>query len=147
MDNAKASVMTEQILKERKIQRNYFREQEAAGRIVPKAPPPAVQHKTLLQTVGVPEHIQTLRQDPEQAMSMSISKNMWTANPGYLVRDGARTASVTKKDYVWDQDEIDLMKEQGFLDKKFNRRRDEFVMYVEASCKMAHLTKGPVAQK
>ncbi len=43
--------------------------------------------------------------------------------------------------------QIDLMKEQGFLDKKFNRRRDEFVMYVEASCKMAHLTKGPVAQK
>ena len=43
--------------------------------------------------------------------------------------------------------QIDLMKEQGFLDKKFNRRRDEFVLYVEASCKMAHLTKGPVAQK
>jgi hypothetical protein len=39
------------------------------------------------------------------------------------------------------------MKEQGMLDKKFNRRRDEFVDYCEASARMSHLTKGPMATK
>lgn len=39
------------------------------------------------------------------------------------------------------------MKQQGFMDKKFNRKRDEFVSYVEASAKMAHLHKGPAATK
>ena len=38
--------------------------------------------------------------------------------------------------------QVELMKQQGFLDKKFNRRRDEFVMYVEASAKMHLLIKN-----
>lgn len=146
MDSNKSSIITESIVKEKKLQRQYFKEQEAAGRIVPKAPTPPPPKKTLAETVGIPEHLGTLRQDPEQSMHLSISKNMWTSNPGYIVRDGPHMASTMKQDYVWDQEEIEMMKEQGYLDKKFNRRRDEFVQYVEASCKMAHLTKGPGAR-
>ncbi|KAG2451365.1 hypothetical protein HYH02_003968 [Chlamydomonas schloesseri] len=147
MDNIRANQITEQIVREKNLQRKYFQEQEAAGRILPKAPTPPEPAKSLLETVGLPSHVQTIRQDPEQALSLSISKHMWTANPGYIVRDGPRTASVMKKDYVWDEEEIALMKEQGMLDKKFNRRRDEFVDYCEASARMSHLTKGPTATK
>lgn len=42
--------------------------------------------------------------------------------------------------------QIELMKAQGHLDKTFNRRRDEFVHYVEASAKMRNLLKGSAKQ-
>lgn len=41
--------------------------------------------------------------------------------------------------------QVELMKEQGMLDKKFNRRRDEFTLYVEAAAKMHHIVKGPAS--
>lgn len=76
-------------------------------------------------------------------MSLSISKNMFAgSNSGYLVRDGPRMASAMKQDYAYDMEEVEFMRQQGYLDKKFNRRRDDFVMYVEASARMVHLTKG-----
>ncbi|GLC44080.1 hypothetical protein PLESTB_000931500 [Pleodorina starrii] len=147
MDNTRSSQITEQINREKDIQRKYFQEQEAAGRIVPKPPTPPPERKSLLETVGIPEHVKTIKQDPEQALSLSISKHTWKANPGYLVRDGPSMASVMKKDFTWDEEEIQLMKEQGLLDKKFNRRRDEFVDYSEASARMIHLKKGSAPSK
>ena len=37
---------------------------------------------------------------------LSRSKNMWTSNPGYIVRDGPRMASTTHRDFVYDQEEV-----------------------------------------
>lgn len=39
--------------------------------------------------------------------------------------------STMKDDFIWDEAEIDLMKQQRFLDKVHNRRRDEHTRYVE----------------
>ncbi len=48
---------------------------------------------------------------------------------------------------MYDAEEVEFLKSQGDLDKRFNRRRDEFVQYVEASARMHHLTKGVTASK
>lgn len=48
-------------------------------------------------------------------MNTSISKSMWTSNPGYIVRDGARMASAFKKDFVYDEEEVGLHREKGRL--------------------------------
>ena len=78
--------------------------------------------------------------DAESALTTTISKSIYqTSNPGYIVRDGSKLAGTTHKDYVYDEEEIAFMKEQGFFDKTHNRRRDEFVMYVEASVKNRNL--------
>lgn len=142
MDNQRTAILNEQYQRERRLQRQYFQEQEAMGHVQPQPPTPPKQTKTLLETHGVPEFVKTIQKDPEQLMATTISKNMWTSNPGYIPRDGARITSTFKQDYVWDQDEVDLMKEQGYLDKTFNRKRDEFVSYVEAAAKMNHLYKN-----
>eukprot|EP00195_Chlamydomonas_chlamydogama_P006944 CAMPEP_0202890078 /NCGR_PEP_ID=MMETSP1392-20130828/594_1 /ASSEMBLY_ACC=CAM_ASM_000868 /TAXON_ID=225041 /ORGANISM="Chlamydomonas chlamydogama, Strain SAG 11-48b" /LENGTH=146 /DNA_ID=CAMNT_0049573569 /DNA_START=207 /DNA_END=650 /DNA_ORIENTATION=+ len=141
-----AQTMSEHIAKEKKLQRQYFQQQAAAGTIREKPPTPKTMGKSALDTVGVPEHIQTLRTDPEQSLSLTISKNMWTSNPGYIVRDGARMTSTSKQDFVYDEEEVEFMKQQGYLNKNHNRRRDEFVMYVEAHARMRNLIKGPTAQ-
>ncbi|KAJ9505309.1 hypothetical protein QJQ45_010281 [Haematococcus lacustris] len=73
MDSQMSSIITEQIQKERKIQRNYFEEQEAAGLIIPKPPTPPVPTKTVLETVGLPQHVRTLHADPIQTMNTTIS--------------------------------------------------------------------------
>jgi hypothetical protein len=39
-------------------------------------------------------------------MNTSISKSMWTSNPGYVVRDGTRMASHFKKEFTYDQEEV-----------------------------------------
>lgn len=142
MDNQRSQILTETYQREKRIQRQYFKEQEAAGRIIPVPPTPPQVHKSLLETQGVPEYVTTLYQDPEQRMASTISKNIWKSNPGYIQRDGLHQTSAMKQDFVWDQEEIDFMKEQGLLDKKHNRRRDEFVSYVEAAAKMKHLYKN-----
>jgi hypothetical protein len=49
-----------------------------------------------------------------------------------MVRDGAALVSTMKDEFVWDEEEIEFMKQQGMLDKQFNRRRDEHSKYVEA---------------
>jgi hypothetical protein len=57
----------------------------------------------------MPEFFNTLMQDPEQKMLTRMSSSMYAAsNPGYLLRDGLKTISVAKKDYVWDQEEVRL---------------------------------------
>lgn len=50
---------------------------------------------------------------------------------GYIVRDPKTTISTAKSDFIWDEEEIDYMKQQGLLDKTFYRRRDEQTHYVE----------------
>lgn len=50
---------------------------------------------------------------------------------GYVVRDPKTTISTAKSDFIWDEDEIDHMKQQRLLEKTFNRRRDEQTHYVE----------------
>ena len=47
------------------------------------------------------------------------------------MRDGATLTSTMKDDYIYDEAEIDFMKQQRFLDKTHNRRRDEHTKYVE----------------
>ena len=37
--------------------------------------------------------------------------------------------------------QIDFMKEQHYLDKKFNRLRDEQSLFMEESCKFKHMGK------
>jgi hypothetical protein len=54
------------------------------------------------------------------------------AHAGYFVRDGPKVISTTKQDYVWNEEEIEFMKQQGMLDKTFNRRRDEHTKFIEA---------------
>lgn len=56
----------------------------------------------------------------------ACSKHMWTSNPGYVMRNGGTMASVGKTDMVYDQEELAYMREQGFLEKTHNRRRDDF---------------------
>ncbi|KAF5832031.1 hypothetical protein DUNSADRAFT_12211 [Dunaliella salina] len=143
MDNQLSSIMTENIQKEKRIQQQYFQDQISKGTIRPKPPTPQPEHKPLLDSVGVPEFVDTTRQDPIQAMNSSISRSLWPSNPGYLERNGAQMASTFKKDFVYDQDEVEYMKSLGYMDKKHNRRKDEFVNYVEAHAKLALTAKGP----
>lgn len=144
MDNGLAMDLTEMILKEKKIQRKYFEQQEAAGKLAPMPPTPKRQGQTALQRLGVPQHVTRTLEDAESAMANTISKGIYGAsNPGYIVRDGSKLAGTTHKDFAYDEEEIAYMKQQGFLDKTHNRRRDEFVMYVEAHAKIAALIKSP----
>jgi hypothetical protein len=65
-----------------RIQLDYLIKESAAGRL-PKYEPPAPEPvKGLLDTVGVPAFTCRYLQDPELAMATSISKSMWTSNPG-----------------------------------------------------------------
>lgn len=60
---------------------------------------------------------------------------------GYVVRDGATQTSVMKEDFVWDEEEIDFMKQQRFLDKTHNRRRDAHTHFVECRALYDAMTK------
>mmetsp|Transcript_4512 Transcript_4512/g.7632 ORF Transcript_4512/g.7632 Transcript_4512/m.7632 type:complete len:155 (+) Transcript_4512:178-642(+) len=143
MDNQKSGMMTEAIQKERKIQRQYFKQQEAAGLIKPAGPPAAQHYDSLVDTVQMPDHMRTLQEDPIMNMNSTISKSLWSqSNPGYIVRDGQHMASSFKKEFVYDQEEVDYMRSLGYLDKTHNRRRDEFTRYVEAAARSKALSKG-----
>jgi hypothetical protein len=123
-----------------RIQREYFKQQEAAGKLSLAPPSPKKMAKSLVDTVGIPPHVTQIMSDAESALCNTISKSIYqTSNPGYIVRDGSKMAGTTHKDYVYDEEEVAWMKEQGFFDKTHNRRRDEFVMYVEASVKSRNL--------
>lgn len=144
MDNMRSAQMSEVMQRERRIQRDYFRELEAKGKVMPVPPTPEKKHLSPTEEVGVPEHVRTVKMDPELNMGTSISKHMWAgAAPGYIVRDGPRETTVSKKEYAYDAEEVEYMRQQGFMNKTHNRRRDEFVKYVEAHAKMQHLIKGP----
>ena len=80
--------------------------------------------------------------DPVQAAMGSSSRHLHNStNPGYIRSRDPRVASTGKRDYTWDQEEVDFMKAQGYLGKEFHKKRDDFMMYVEANAKM-HLSGG-----
>ena len=58
------------------------------------------------ETVGLPEYATSTQRNPEVAMGTILSKNMWTSNPGYVIRDGSHMASSAHQDYVWDQEAV-----------------------------------------
>jgi hypothetical protein len=89
-----------------RIQRQYFEKEAAAGRLATWVPPVEEPPRTLLQTVGLPGFTSTYKQDAELSVATTMSKNMWTSNPGYVLRDGAHMASSMHKDYVWDEDAV-----------------------------------------
>lgn len=60
----------------------------------------------MLDTIGVPAFTQAFKQDPELSIGTSISKHMWTSNPGYVLRDGSRMASTEHQAYVWSDEEV-----------------------------------------
>lgn len=47
-------------------------------------------------------------QDPILNMATTISKSMWSSNPGYIVRDGAHMTSAFKTDFTYDQEEVGI---------------------------------------
>lgn len=124
------------------MQLEFFKSQEAQGNVMPRPPSPPAVSKTLLETVALPEYFDTIRSDPELATGMAMSRSLWVSNPGYIPRDGIRQASVSHQDYIWDQDEIELMKAQGMLDKKHNLKRHEYSKYVEAAALMKYNIRG-----
>lgn len=65
-----------------RIQLDYLKKEAAAGRLPAWAPPEAEPARSLLETVGVPAFTQIYHQDPELALATSMSKSMWTSNPG-----------------------------------------------------------------
>lgn len=138
-----SGALTEAILKEKEIQREYFRQAEAAGKVNPLPPSPKKKTQSLIDTVGIPLHVTAMLNDAESALCTTISKSIYQgSNPGYIIRDGSRMVGTTHKDFAYDEEEIAWMKEQGFFDKTNNRRRDEFVSYVEASVKNRTLGKN-----
>jgi hypothetical protein len=96
----------ETIKKENKIQRKHLEHEVAAGRIPaynPPSPPPPL---SVLDQVGLPAFTRAAKRDPELVMGTTMSKSIWTCNPGYVLRDGARMASTTHSDYVWDDEAV-----------------------------------------
>lgn len=47
------------------------------------------------------------------------------------MRNPNTTISTMKDDFIWNEEEIEYMKQQRMLDKTFNRRRDEHTHYME----------------
>lgn len=141
MDNQRSAIISETIAKEKKLQRQYFEEQEAAGRIKPYHPTKSVSTESSVQRIQVPEFVHNVKLAPEQCMADSLSRNMWTSNPGYIIRNGTTLTSLTKSDYDWKQEEIEKMKHFGEFQKQHNRRKDEFTDYMEAAAKSRMLSK------
>lgn len=109
----------------------------------PQTPPDDERLPSARETMEDPEFLTALKQDPEQAFATTLSKSMWSkVCPGYMVRDGPRLASAMQSDYIWDEEEIAYMKEQGEFDKTNNRRRDDFVQYAEALARATKLARA-----
>ncbi|KIY97029.1 flagellar associated protein [Monoraphidium neglectum] len=138
LDSARVAIIEETIKKENKIQRKHLEHEVAAGRIPaynPPSPPPPL---SVLDQVGLPAFTRAAKRDPELVMGTTMSKSIWTCNPGYVLRDGARMASTTHSDYVWDDEAVEFLKQTGAFDRSYFKRRDEFVEYVEKAIKLHH---------
>jgi hypothetical protein len=59
-----------------------------------------------MDTLGLPAFAGTIKADPQQALAAALSKHTWPSNPGYVLRDGPRMASVTHQDYTWDAEAV-----------------------------------------
>ncbi|KAK9822284.1 hypothetical protein WJX74_002629 [Apatococcus lobatus] len=147
LDASKAAQLEEQYKKERRLQKQVLIQQEAAGLIHPKPPVGWVDKKNRAKIPAGPVEppallTRTMPTDPAQAMGLTLSRNLWaSANPAYVFRDPMYTVSAYKQDYLWDEDEIAVLRANGDLDKRFNRRRDDMTRYVEASVQFKMLGK------
>ena len=66
-----------------RLQRQYFQEQEAAGRLQVRPPTPPKPTKSLQEKHGMPAHLPALLADAETAMSLNFSRQLWgNAVPG-----------------------------------------------------------------
>ena len=59
------------IVKEKRIQREYFKTQEALGKINARPPPPKTMAKSAIDAVGVPEHVTQTMRDPVDGMTLA----------------------------------------------------------------------------
>ncbi len=72
---------------------------------------------------------------PLPSSSVSPSTLPSPAQTGFEKWHGQRILTYLKM-------QVDFIKSQGWSSKRHNRRRDEFVMYVEAHAKMHNLITG-----
>jgi hypothetical protein len=94
------------------IQRAYFEQQEKLGKIKMRAPTPRTPKLSLKEKYGVPEHLDPIMKEPEQAMALTLSRQLWgnavpgpqllwerylpcTGHPGVLQQRQQHTASRT----------------------------------------------------
>ena len=70
-DNFKAGAMTESIVKEKRIQREYFKTQEALGKISARPPPPKSHGQSALEAVEIPEYVTRTMNDPVDGMTLT----------------------------------------------------------------------------
>lgn len=94
------------LLHSHRIQLEYLQKETAAGRVPAWEPPAAPPARSLLHTVGIPAFTSRYQQDAELAMATSISKSMWTSNPGYVLRDGPSMTSSTHQAYAYDTEAV-----------------------------------------
>lgn len=59
--------------------------------------------------IGVPNYVNEIKGDQELGVGMELSRSMWISNPGYLQREGSKMASFFKTNFVWNQDEVNLI--------------------------------------
>lgn len=64
-------IPSQSIVKEKKIQREYFKTQEAAGKIKAQPPPPKAPAKSAIETVGIPEYVTRTMRDPIDGMTLA----------------------------------------------------------------------------
>lgn len=66
-----------------RLQRQYLEEQERAGRLHAKPPTPKAPPRSLQEQHGLPPHLAGLLSDPESAMAINFSRQLWgNAAPG-----------------------------------------------------------------
>lgn len=74
------------------IQRAFFQHQEKMGKLQLRAPTPPKPKQTLKEKYGVSDHLDPILKNPEEAMSLTFSKQLWanavpglSLSPMYLV--------------------------------------------------------------
>lgn len=68
------------------MQRAFFQQQEKSGKLKLRAPTPPKPKQTLKEKYGVPAHLDPILNDPEEAMSLTFSRQLWAnAVPGLLL--------------------------------------------------------------
>ena len=132
IDTQRSLIINEQISKEDKALDKFYTALEAAN-----PPSPKEQKAPTPPTITLPEL------DPEKAMAFELSRSLWrSCNPGYSIVAGlGNSVSTMKDDFAINQEELEFMKSQGAYDKKNNRTRDKFTVYVEARARYGLLMK------
>jgi len=137
MDNHLSQIMAETYAKEDKIQKKFFAEMEhkrlaekAKSGVKEKPPTPPD------ELPPVPPHKTLSAKELEIKLGVELSKNMWRrCNPAYNIGTHGGVSS-SQDAFVYDELENEP------VDKKFNRKRDEFVMYVEARARYSQVMGG-----